>query len=344
MSGIESRHDHILSDSECAAEHTTTECREVVLVAMSNLFDEAMGAQAFQPVGGTAGGEIPEMGSEIGGAKAADVPLPAGEGDKKAMIFTEEEIEAPIGAVFLSYRFGHFVDGVQSCIGVIDAGHEAEIAFIGSMHQLSQIGEAIDVFSQGCEFELLAPIALFHPTVVFEEGDIVGGAFHPSHETEFIVELEACWSHMMADACTLNAGVKIVTGLPAEGRGKFASQEGGDVFCLEGMHGGTHDGLIEGLEIGLAVEDDIGRESQGQGVALLGAPRMQLHLHAAPVITSAKLTQDRTEAFRPSVQTPMQAFGIEAIGKRLSLLGIADGQEGIIGALKGDPCLGQSLG
>jgi hypothetical protein len=29
---------------------------------------------------------------------------------------------------------------------------------------------------------------LFHPTVVFEEGDIVGGAFHPCHETEFIVK------------------------------------------------------------------------------------------------------------------------------------------------------------
>ncbi len=103
------------------------------------------------------------------------------------------------------------------------------------MHQLSQIGEAIDVFSQGCEFELLAPIALFHPTVVFEEGDIVGGAFHPCHETEFIVELEASWSHMVADACTLNAGVKIITGLPGEGRGEFASQEGGDVFCLDGL-------------------------------------------------------------------------------------------------------------
>jgi len=146
---------------------------------MPDLFDKAMGAQTFQPVGGTAGGEIPEMGSEIGSAKATDVPLPAGEGDKKAMIFTEEEIEAPIGAVVLSYGFGHFVDGMQSCIGVIDAGHEAEIAFIGGMHQLSQIGEAIDVFSPGCEFELLASIALFHPTVVFEERDIVGGAFHP---------------------------------------------------------------------------------------------------------------------------------------------------------------------
>ncbi|MGH8488624.1 MAG: hypothetical protein ACREXS_07130, partial [Gammaproteobacteria bacterium] len=104
------------------------------------------------------------------------------------------------------------------------------------MHQLSQIGEAIDVFSQGCEFELLAPIAVFHEAVVF------------------------------------------------------------------------------GLEIGLAAEDDIGGESQAQGRGLLGAPRMQLHLHEAPVITSTKLIQDRTEALRPSVQTPMQAFGIEAIG------------------------------
>ena len=74
------------SDSECGGEHTATECREIVFVAMPDLFDEAMGAQTFQPVEGTAGGEIPEMGSEIGSAKATDVPLPAGEGDKKAMI------------------------------------------------------------------------------------------------------------------------------------------------------------------------------------------------------------------------------------------------------------------
>ena len=99
---------------------------------------------------------------------------------------------------------------------------------------------------------MLAPIALFHKAVVFEEGDIVGGAFHPCHESEFIVKLKACGSHMMADACTLNAGVKIIAGLPGEVGGQFASQEGGNVFCLEGMHGGTHDGLIEGLEIGLA--------------------------------------------------------------------------------------------
>ncbi|MFH0342947.1 MAG: hypothetical protein ACHBNF_12630, partial [Chromatiales bacterium] len=65
--------------------------------------------------------------------------------------------------------------------------------------------------SQGCEFELLAPIALFHEAVVFEERDLVGGAFHPCHETEFIVKLEACGTHMMADACTLNAGVKIMS-------------------------------------------------------------------------------------------------------------------------------------
>ena len=74
------------------------------------------------------------------------------------------------------------------------------------------------------------------------------------HETEFIVKLKACGSHMMADACTLNAGVKIITGLPGEGRGKFASQEGGELIGLDGLDGRTHDGLIEGLEIGLATD------------------------------------------------------------------------------------------
>ena len=157
------------SDSECAGEHTATECREIVFVAMPDLFDEAMGAQTFQPVGGTAGGRNHGDGlREIGSAKATDVPLPAGEGDRESIVFAEEQIETPIGAVVLSCRFGHFVDSLQTCIGVIDAGHEAEIAFIGSLHQLSQIGETVRMFfAEGCEFELLAPIALFHPTVVF---------------------------------------------------------------------------------------------------------------------------------------------------------------------------------
>ena len=115
----EGRHDHILSDSECAGEHTATECREIVFVAMPDLFDEAMGAQTFQPVGGTAGGEIPEMGSEIGSAKATDVPLPAGEGDQETIVFAEEQIETPIGAVVLSCRFGHFVDSLQRAIHLI---------------------------------------------------------------------------------------------------------------------------------------------------------------------------------------------------------------------------------
>ncbi len=178
---------------------------------MSDLFDESVGAQTFQPVRGTAGGEIPEMGSEIRGAKAADGPLPACEGDKKTAVFAEEEIEAPIGAVLLSGGFGHLVDGVQTRIGVIDAGHEAEIALSGGLHQLPKIGEAIDSFAKGCEFELLAPIAVFHKTVVFEERNIVGGAFHPCHEAQFIVELEARWPHMVADACTRNTGVKVIT-------------------------------------------------------------------------------------------------------------------------------------
>ena len=101
------------------------------------------------------------------------------------------------------------------------------------------------------------------------------------------------------------------------------------MLCLEGMHGGTHDGLIAGLEIGLPAEDDIGCE---------------LYLHEAPVVSTVKVAHDGAEVLGPSVQTPMQAFGIEAIGKRLSLFRIADGQEGIISPLKGDPCLGQSLG
>ena len=104
----------------------------------------------------------------------------------------------------------------------------------------------------------------------------------------------------------------------------FASQEGGDVLCLEGMHGGTHDGLIEGLEIGLAAEDDIGCE---------------LYLHEAPVVSTVKVAHDGAEVLGPSVQTPMQAFGIEAIGKRLSLLGSPMDKKALSARSKAIPAL-----
>ena len=133
---------------------------------------------------------------------------------------------------------------------------------------------------------------------------------------------------MVADACTRNTGVKVIASLPAEVGGELTSQEGGDVFCLERVHSGAHDGLIEGLEVGLAAEEDISRE---------------LHLHEAPVVSTVKVTRDGAEVLGPFIETPMQALGIETIGERLRLLGFSDRQKGIIGSLKGDPCLGQPL-
>ena len=85
---------------------------------------------------------------------------------------------------------GDFVDGLESGIGIVDGGQEGEVSFVGGVQELSQSVEAVDRFLQWCELEALGAVAVFHPAVVFEEGDVVGGAFNAQNKTGFIVEFE----------------------------------------------------------------------------------------------------------------------------------------------------------
>ena len=169
---------------------------------------------------------------------------------------------------------GDFVDGLEPGIGIIDGGEEREVSFVGGVQELSQSVEAIDGFLQRRELEALGAVAVFHPAVVFEEGDVVSGAFNAQNEPGFIVELERGGSHGVANACSLDTGLEIVAELIGVGAGELSSEEGGDVFGFHRVDGAAHEGLIEGLKLGLAMKEDIGGE---------------LHLHEAPVVLTPKL-------------------------------------------------------
>lgn len=98
---------------------------------------------------------------------------------------------------------------------------------------------------------------------------------------------------------------------------------------LDDVHRGAHDGLVEGLEAGLAAEHHVG------GV---------FHLHEAPVVAGAKATEHRAEALRPSVEVLVEGVGVEGIGNLLCLVGIVDAHEGIVGHVEGDAGLCQLTG
>ncbi len=130
-------------------------------------------------------------------------------------------------------------DGLLSGIGVVETGHEGEIAVDGRWHDLTQIAQRVDIVAERGEFADVLAVALFHVTVVFAEGDIVGGARDAGDTGERIVALDTGRSHVMADAGALAAGGEVVADLALVGVGELAPEEGGDMLGLDGVHGPT---------------------------------------------------------------------------------------------------------
>jgi hypothetical protein len=83
---------------------------------------------------------------------------------------------------------------------------------------------------------------------------------------------------------------------------------------LDHVHGGAHDRLLQGLEPGLLMENDVG------GV---------LDLHEAPVHAVAEVAEHRAAASCPRIEMGMQSRRIEAVGETLGFGGIADAQKGV---------------
>jgi hypothetical protein len=130
----------------------------------------------------------------------------------------------------------------------------------------------------------------------------------------------------MADAGALDAGGEVIADLALVVGGEFVPEEGGDMLGLDHMHGGAHDGLVQGLEGRLLAEHHVG------GV---------LDLHEAPVHAVAEVAHDGAAVPCPVIELAMQRGGIEAVRQTLGLGRIGKVQEGIVGGVERDAGLRQ---
>jgi len=105
-------------------------------------------------------------------------------------------------------------------------------------------------------------------------------------------------SHVVLDPGTLDASVEVVAEFVGVVAGELTPEEGGDVVGLDRVDGRADQRLIQGAEVGLAMEDDVG------GV---------LDLHEAPVIGSVQLFDYR--AIEPGIfiKTMMKFGNIQAV-------------------------------
>ena len=164
------------------------------------------------------------------------------------------------------------------------------------------------------ELPNLAAITLFHGTVGFKKGHVVGGAFDARHNGELVVELDAGRPHLVANACTLNAGIEIVAHLYLVVAGEFSAQKRCYILRFNGMDGRVNDAVIQWLELSLVMKQDVGRI---------------FDLHETPVVTVSEQPLNCAELLGPAVKSSVQLFGIKAIGQFLSFLKIIDSKEGI---------------
>lgn len=165
------------------------------------------------------------------------------------------------------------------------------------------------------DFHFGCTVTPLYFTPVFEEGNIVDGRLDAQDQMEFVVHFDGDLTHAVFDACSLNAGVKIVAHLVAVITVEFPAKVGGDILGFNRVDGRSDTFLINGGKIALAFEDDVG------GV---------FYLHQAPVKAVRKVFDNGAVEFGEVVEQGMERFGPQAISKLLSFLKILDEHKCVI--------------
>lgn len=71
---------------------------------------------------------------------------------------------------------------------------------------------------------------MFHPTVVLKEADIVDRGLNPQDPPVLVIHLDGGLAHVMLDAGSLDAGLKIIAQLVAILAAEFAAQKAGHII------------------------------------------------------------------------------------------------------------------
>ncbi|MCZ2074887.1 MAG: hypothetical protein LC130_07785 [Bryobacterales bacterium] len=164
---------------------------------------------------------------------------------------------------------------------------------------------------------------------VLEKGQIVDRGLDPEKEAELVVEFQRHRSHHVFDPGALNANVKPVAHLTFVLGVELAAQEGGDVVRLDRVDCGPRQVAVDGSQIGLPPEDDVG------GV---------LALVHAPVIGHAESAVNRAIGLGKLVQLAVQSLDLPAVGDLLGSCPIRNFDKRVVDEFIADLLLAQPGG
>ena len=162
---------------------------------------------------------------------------------------------------------------------------------------------------------------MFHLAVVPEKCEVIDGGLDPENEPKFVVQLERHRSHRVFDPCSFDPDVEPIPHLAFVLRIQLATEESRDVVRLHRMDCGSDQVVVDGRQIRLPVEHNVG------GI---------LALIDAPVILHSEAAEHRTVLAGELIQARMKPLGIPAVNDLLGAAPVGHACEGIVHKFKID--------
>src|SRR5262249_40670572 len=152
-------------------------------------------------------------------------------------------------------------DGLDGDGRVVEARQEREVPAIGGDRELLEGVEAVDALLQRRQLVRGGAIAVGYRAVGLEPTWVVGRRLDAQDDACLVVHLDGGGPDVVLEARPLDAGVEVVAELFGVVGVELvlAPEERGDLLRLHRMDGGAYQGLVDGLEVYLPAEDDVGR-------------------------------------------------------------------------------------
>lgn len=300
---------------------------QVILVSFSHFLNETMFAKSFDHARDLTCCFTDERISNVSILKSADVEFPSCNGLEQIKVIPLEEIESPPAPLPIFYRFGYFLKIPDARGRIIDAGDEFQIPSIRRSHQLTQYRQAVNGLLDRGVFHGPRAISMFHPSVVFEKGDLVRDRLDAKNFALLVVHFNGDLFHVMLDARSFNPGVIIRSQLSFKLIRQLSAQESSDIIRLDRMDRRAHQFLIDRLQVLPALEGDV------RGI---------FHLHKTPVVLRRKVVNNRTVFPGEAVELPMEFFRRKGVGYTLRLFKVAYLIKGVVEHFEVDPLFPES--
>lgn len=322
-------------DNEHGSEFQRSECcflseaGEIVPVSTSDFFNQAVHPESLKHPGDLGARFMRQEGAKGAVLKAMDMKLSTDNPFEQLEVFTAEEIKTAIGPLAIRGRLRDLFKVLDPHSRILDRGDELQITPVRRLHQFPKHGKTVDGFLQRGIFHFPSAIPMFHLPVVFEKTDVIEGCLNAQKDPQFVIHLNRNRTHMMFNASPFHSGMEIIADLSLIGPVKFSSQEGRHLLGFDSVNGRTDDRFVEGMQIALVFENDIGRK---------------FYLHQRPMVTRWKMPDHRTERLRDLIQPSMEGFHLEAIGELLDFCEILYLDKGILQKTVGEILLADKTG